>query len=329
MLLLKSLRGKNCISLGDKGIHLGEEVQTDDSPSAEESESVKKFSVPIDNPSSPLNYEKCGSILSSEDSAALALLIVEFITKEDSPNVEILRKSMYCQMERVEIRLKGLEMISELLRKNQLIASVKYALLNGWLGNCHKKEISLFKPTHCLDNVHLVTPYYKMQVTLAQAKVSSWVIDMLRQFVAYSDSNRNSSGFGEKVLLKDSLVGWTKRLPWTRFVLSLIAILTRKYKGNEISFIINSGVLSLLQTLLRQIFQKPILEQKKDNKSKEEFVIFEDTAEKSKAMASAISGPELASKLKIGMFIFLFFSFFNVSLFLLFLIFVFIRNTSY
>lgn len=250
-----------------------------------------------------LKYEKTHKILKNDDSVALALSIVEFVIKEDCPNVEVLRKSMYCQMERVEIRLKGLEMISELLKKSYLIASVKYALLNGWLGNCHKREITTFKPIHYLDNIQLVPPYYKMQVTLAQAKVSSWVIDMLRQFVVYSDSKHKNNCLSEKIVLKGSLVGWTKRLPWTRFVLTLIAILTRNYKGTEISFIINSGVLSLLQTLLRQIFQKPILEQKKENKNKDEYVIYEDTAEKSKATVSAISGPELANKLKIGKYL--------------------------
>lgn len=245
--------------------------------------------------------EKNHPISLNEDSMSMANSVVDFVTQEDCPNIEVLRKAMYSQIERAEIRLKGLEMISELFRKSNLIASVKYSLLNGWLGVCHKKQIMSIKSDHCLDNIQLVTPYYKMEVMLSQAKVSSWAVDTLRQFVVFSDNNcRKGSGVTEKLAMKESVVGWTKRLPWTRFVLGLIAVLTKSYKGNEISCVINSGALSLLQILLRQIAQKPVLEQKKDDKAKEEYAIYEDTAEKAKPAPSSISGPELASRLKIG-----------------------------
>ena len=59
--------------------------------------------------------------------------IVEFICDNNKMmNLDLLRKCMHLQVERYKIRMKGVKDMTELLKQTNLIASVKYCLLNGW-----------------------------------------------------------------------------------------------------------------------------------------------------------------------------------------------------
>ncbi|PSN29480.1 E3 ubiquitin-protein ligase HERC2 [Blattella germanica] len=78
------------------------------------------------------------------DSAKITNKIIDFVTQEEGADVETLRKALYCQVQRARIRIRGIEMMYELLKRDYLISSVKYALLNGWLGLAHKKHILRF-----------------------------------------------------------------------------------------------------------------------------------------------------------------------------------------
>jgi len=79
---------------------------------------------------------KTNSLSGEIDSSANSVVshIVEFLLQENGADVETLRKAMYCQVQRMRIRRQGISMILDLLRKEQLIPSAKYALLSGWLG---------------------------------------------------------------------------------------------------------------------------------------------------------------------------------------------------
>uniref|UniRef100_A0A8C4N3N0 Uncharacterized protein n=1 Tax=Eptatretus burgeri TaxID=7764 RepID=A0A8C4N3N0_EPTBU len=64
---------------------------------------------------------------------SLVMRIVELALREQPVDVEKLRLSLLKQMERAEVRLEGLQVMLKLLQKRQLLPSVRYALLCGWL----------------------------------------------------------------------------------------------------------------------------------------------------------------------------------------------------
>ena len=65
---------------------------------------------------------------------ALMSKITEFILHEHPIDIEKLRKSLHHQVERAEVRLKGIQNILSLVHKDHLIPTVKYAILSGWQG---------------------------------------------------------------------------------------------------------------------------------------------------------------------------------------------------
>ena len=60
--------------------------------------------------------------------------IAEFVLYDSPIDIEKLRKSLLHQVERANIRLKGIQNILVLVHKDYLIPSVRYSLLSGWLG---------------------------------------------------------------------------------------------------------------------------------------------------------------------------------------------------
>ncbi len=60
--------------------------------------------------------------------------IVDFALYENPIDIEKLRKSLHHQVERAEIRLRGIQNILTMVHKDYLIPSVKYTLLCGWQG---------------------------------------------------------------------------------------------------------------------------------------------------------------------------------------------------
>lgn len=83
--------------------------------------------------------EKHRGAAPSLDVARLAKAVADFATREEGGDVETLRRALYCQVRRAETRVRGAETMHRLLQKDYLVPSVKYALLNGWLGVAHKK----------------------------------------------------------------------------------------------------------------------------------------------------------------------------------------------
>ena len=65
---------------------------------------------------------------------ALMTQIVDFVMHGETIDMERLRRALYCQLERAEHRLRGAEAILSELKKEQLIPSVRYAMLCGWQG---------------------------------------------------------------------------------------------------------------------------------------------------------------------------------------------------
>lgn len=222
--------------------------------------------------------------------------IINFAVAEDGGDVETLRRAMYCQIQRVKLRERGIFMIQELLRKDFLITSVKYSLLNGWLGLTHESSDSASGITHPLSNIQLVTPYQRAKIQLAEAEITSWAIQALRAYVIQAELPSKAKASG-KSSLNQGTYTWLRKLPRARFLLTILGMLTSHHHANEIGLLVNSGLLSSILTLLRQIGPSVRGE---SLRQKDITAIYEDAVQKSKPPAVQLTGMELAALMKIG-----------------------------
>nr|CAD7579642.1 unnamed protein product [Timema californicum] len=255
------------------------------------------FSSPVcDNPDK--QQQPPPVVVYSPEAMKVTNAIVEFVLQEEGADVDTLRKVLYCQVQRARIRIQGLEMISGLLQKDYLIGSVKYSLMNGWLGLAHKKQVLTEDSVYCLNNVQLANPYQKVEVLLAQSRVTSWAVDALREHVLLARHHpTHSHKLRGKGSLNQGTYSWLRKIPWARFLLAILGMLTGSPHAIEVSLIVNSGVFGLVQTLLRQIGPDtpPCGEA-----TKEVYSIYEDSLQKTSAPSVILSGPELAAMMKIG-----------------------------
>ncbi|XP_053987984.1 E3 ubiquitin-protein ligase HERC2 isoform X2 [Hylaeus volcanicus] len=233
------------------------------------------------------------------DSSDLMTNIINFVVTEDGGVVETLRRAMYCQMQRVKLREQGILMMQQLLKKDCLITSVKYSLLNGWLGLSHENKYLNDGITHCLKNIQLVTPYQKSRIILAEAEVTSWAVEALRAYVVQAELPSKPK-VSDKSSLNQGTYTWLRKLPRARFLLTILGMLTNYQHANEIGLLINSGTISSILTLLRQIGPTVSAGVVDESKTKDAIAIYEDNLEKSKPPSVQLSGMELAALMKIG-----------------------------
>ncbi|XP_072748341.1 E3 ubiquitin-protein ligase HERC2 [Anoplolepis gracilipes] len=256
-----------------------------------------------------------GPIRWATDYNGLMTSIIEFVINDGiGGDVETLRRAMYCQMQRARVREQGISMMRELLKRDYLIPSVKYSLLNGWLGLTYENKSLSDGIAHCLNDIQLTTPYQKSKVILAEAEVISWAIQALRTYIIQAElpSKQKVSG---KSSLNQGTYTWLRKLPRARFLLTILGMLTNYQCANEIGLLVNSGLLSSILTLLRQIGPSSATfceggdggqgQQGGDNadapKVKTEIMaIYEDTLQKNKPPTVQLSGMELAALMKVG-----------------------------
>jgi E3 ubiquitin-protein ligase HERC2 len=161
----------------------------------------------------------------TKDYSGMATSIIKFVT-HDEADVDILRKALYSQIERAKSRLKGLELGLTLMTQDWLLPSVRYSLINAWLG----LPLDIKHPgemlTNCLANIELVVPYTKAQVLLQHAQLMQWAANSLRERVIWAEPmGRSSRGLRGKGCLNRGTQGWLGKLPWARLVVLLITIL--------------------------------------------------------------------------------------------------------
>ncbi|XP_043254504.1 probable E3 ubiquitin-protein ligase HERC2 isoform X2 [Colletes gigas] len=233
------------------------------------------------------------------DSSELMVNIINFVVTEEGGDVETLRRAMYCQIQRAKLREQGILMMQQLLKKDCLVTSVKYSLLNGWLGLSHENKSLGDGITHCLKNIQLITPYQKSKIILAEAEVTSWAVEALRAYVVQAELPSKPK-VSDKSSLNQGTYTWLRKLPRARFLLTILGMLTSYQHANEIGLLINSGTISSILTLLRQIGPTVSTAAIDESKTKETAAIYEDTLEKSKPSNVQLSGMELAALMKIG-----------------------------
>lgn len=70
------------------------------------------------------------------------------------------------QVERGNLRKSGVKMMLQLVQSDELIQTVKYYLLNGWLGPAMPRHPQQARGSvdHCLSNMQLVITYQKVNL---------------------------------------------------------------------------------------------------------------------------------------------------------------------
>ncbi|XP_030381589.1 probable E3 ubiquitin-protein ligase HERC2 [Scaptodrosophila lebanonensis] len=226
-----------------------------------------------------------------ELNASLMHDIVDF-AMQDSCDVETVRRAMYCQMQRYQLRLGGLQLFQQLLEVHGLLDAPQYNLLNGFLGLHLKNSGGVGAHTmHVLKQLNMITAYQKANLLLAQSRIIEWAVRELRRLVNEEQlplRGKDSCNLSAYVLLK--------KLPRARFLLSVFGLLAKEQGANELSLLINSGLLGTVLGLLAQTGGEGIAARSPFELT----VLYEDTMLKQKSSKAHLSGPELAKLMKIG-----------------------------
>ncbi|KAF4520878.1 hypothetical protein B566_EDAN007059 [Ephemera danica] len=125
--------------------------------------------------------------------------IVKYVSDEEAIDAEDLRKALYSQTERARSRLKGLELGLAFLKKDWLLPSVRYMLINAWLGVPSEMSCPGESLHHSLVHIEYVAPYIKTQVMLQHAQIAEWAANALREKVLWAEPmGRTSRGLRGK-----------------------------------------------------------------------------------------------------------------------------------
>ncbi|XP_064481734.1 E3 ubiquitin-protein ligase HERC2-like isoform X2 [Ornithodoros turicata] len=250
--------------------------------------------------------------VSNIEPSELLTQVFEFALHDERVDVELIRKAMYCQVERSKVRIKGIESMLSLLRKDFLMPSVKYRLQCGWQGLLHCAAMPRESPLHCLSNVNLIPPYDRVMLELASASLTTWVVEELRSLVRSCIDSTGSDVTGatrctssKKLTSKSNVDSSGSCSPSfgalvapSRFLLSALGLLVCDHQAREVSLLLGSGVLAQLQTLLRLL--GPTINQPHNDKNAALCAVLEETIKKPQPPASPLYGSELASMMKIG-----------------------------
>ncbi|XP_060526978.1 E3 ubiquitin-protein ligase HERC2 [Cylas formicarius] len=211
-------------------------------------------------------------------------------------DVDVLRKVMYLQVKRCKTRKGGLNMIRQLLNETTLLTSVRYAIINGYLGA--EKTTDDRRAQHCLDNIQLVTPFLKTETMLGQLAVTEWCVDALRNYILRDVPAKSGKLKGNpKVVLNLGTHALLRDVPRARMLLALLGVLASdRYNAPELSPLVNSGVISSVLGLLKQA----CCEQTATRRASECYVLYADVVDGDKPKPSSLSGPEVANLMKLG-----------------------------
>ena len=213
-------------------------------------------------------------------------------------------------MDRYKVRLKGVQDVHQLLsRSGSLIPSVKYCLLSGWHGIVHSGQPMASVAPQVLEDLSMLPPYDKTCLTLAFGRLLDWSSEELRSLVHGAEAAMRGKiprGARMKESLNHRDQNGVGSLACSRFLLSMLGLLTTPFSGQELSVILNSQTIALLQTLLRLIGPEltgPYVGYtsfQQNTKNQGIYAIFEDMLSRGKDGSSPLAGSELAKMMKIG-----------------------------
>ncbi|KAK3100706.1 hypothetical protein FSP39_024049, partial [Pinctada imbricata] len=226
--------------------------------------------------------------------------IVEFILYEHPIDIEKLRQSLHHQVERAQLRLSGIQNMLSLVHRDYLIPSCKYAILCGWQGLLTVGKRACDPVPHCLANISLIPPCDRILLEMTFSDLYKWAVKELRHGVIQADMMFKSRGINPAIPPVDTSKERLSlgALPHSRFLLATLGILVAEHQANSLSLLLNSGALGLTQTLLRLV--GPDLDRVMQDNSTSLCAVLEEQKHKKPVTQVPITGPDLASMMKIG-----------------------------
>ena len=165
---------------------------------------------------------------------------------------------MITQAERFKVRMKGIKEMVELLHRAQLIPSAKYSLLNSWQGILNHVIGAGTNPLpHCLQGIEMIPPYEKVQILQDYSNILNWTLSELRDLVHKAEAQMRGKiprGARMKESLNHRDQNGIGTLTSSRFILSILGMLTAQHSGHELNILLNSQAIALVQTVIRKIF---------------------------------------------------------------------------
>ncbi|XP_038209104.1 probable E3 ubiquitin-protein ligase HERC2 [Zerene cesonia] len=244
----------------------------------------------------------------TQEQQHLTASIIDFVMTEEPCDIDILRRALYCQVQRAEIRRKGYSIINSIIHSSQTMSdSIKYAALSGISGACMADSVphTPLKPTipltRPLQGIESVIPYLKYMVLLEKSKLMDFILIELKTRVVEGEQSqplplKMSANYGAHALLN--------KPSRARFLIALLSLLIEGCQGPELEQLINGGALSSCLTLLKQIggdtSQHASLICHGLKSRSDCLIIYEDERLGARARGASLSGPELASLMKIG-----------------------------
>uniref|UniRef100_A0A8B9QQL8 E3 ubiquitin-protein ligase HERC2 n=1 Tax=Anas platyrhynchos TaxID=8839 RepID=A0A8B9QQL8_ANAPL len=238
--------------------------------------------------------------------SALLNTIVEFALKEEPVDVEKMRKCLLKQLERAEVRLEGIDTILKLATKNFLLPSVQYAMFCGWQ-RLIPEGANIGEPlTDCLKDVDLIPPFNRMLLEVTFGKLYAWAIQNVRNILL--DANAKFKELGVQPVPLQTITNENPAgpslgtIPQARFLLVMLNMLTLQHGANNLSLLLNSGMLALTQTALRLIGPSSdnIEEDMIASSHGASATVLEESRKETTPVQLPVSGPELAAMMKIG-----------------------------
>lgn len=229
--------------------------------------------------------------------------IVDFVMQENY-DVETLRRAMFCQIQRYQTRKEGLKMYFDLLTIDSLLDAAKYNIYNGFLNSAYAEENTESNDhqyDHILENLNLIAAYQKADILIAHSHILEWTTKEFQKYVnqeqvvakqKWTHGDKDQTNLGTYVFLK--------KVSRARFLLMIFGLLAKNYTGNELSLLINSGLLGSSLGLLHQTGNNEIPSNNKTDK--ELSVIYEEDIKSRHNIAKdgILSGPDLVKQMKIG-----------------------------
>lgn len=175
-------------------------------------------------------------------------LIVEFAL--NSPcDVETIRRAMYCQVQRYQIRKKGIQLFTNMYALSNIIDAAKYLFLSGYNGLLLQSK-KLFT-TSVLSDLNMITCFQKADLILEHSSIIQCAIANLKRN-KYSEFAKPELKTTYKNSTNIETYAFLKKVPKVRFLINYFGILSKNMEPNEISLIINSGVVGCILSLLQQ-----------------------------------------------------------------------------
>lgn len=229
--------------------------------------------------------------------------IVDFVMQENY-DVETLRRAMFCQIQRYQTRKEGLTMFNELLAIDNLLDAAKYNIYHGFLNSAYMEENSetnVQQYDHILENLNLITAYQKADVLIAHSHILEWTIKEFKKYVNQEQAiGRHKLSHGDKDQTNLGTYVFLRKVSRARFLLMIFGLLAKNYTGNELSLLINSGILGSSLGLLHQTGNNEL--QSNNKTDKESSVIYEEdiTSRHNICKDGMLTGPELVKQMKVG-----------------------------